>query len=140
MGAPNLTIEVSPSTVHVGDVGTIYRATLANVELPADPLIADIVRLLFSLPGQIVLEKEAQIEAGAGSPVDSWVFSYQVQGDDGAGSPPEIFHAQEGPLRIQAYLEWSNTGSPSAEHFQFHSDVATVDSDGQELRIFPNVA
>jgi len=137
----NLTITVIPATVHVGDVGTVYRGRLTGINPPFDPLEADLVQLIFSLPGDVVLTKDAAIEPDpdSGSPVDAWRLEYQVQGDDGSGSPAGVFHETEGPIRIQAALRWTSSGSPSAEELQWHSDVATVDVNGQELRIFPNL-
>lgn len=139
----SLTIEVIPASVHVGDVGTIYRGRITGINPPFDPLESGVlVHLIFSLPNGIVLTKDASIEADpdAGSPVDAWRLEYQVQGDDGAGSPAGVFHADEGPMRIQAELRWVGSGSPSAEELQWHSDVVTTDVNGQELRIFPNLA
>jgi len=141
MAAPNFTVHVSPASIHVGDVGTIYQGRIMNVEPPFDPLTADIRHLLFYFENGSMLTKAADAEAdpSAGSPTAAWFLSYTVKGDDGLGSPAGIFHAAAGALRIQAYLEWTQQGSPSAEHLQWHSDVATVDIDGQELRIFPNL-
>lgn len=143
MSEPNLVVTVLPASIHVGDVGTIYRGRITGINPPFDPLDTGVdVQLIFSLPNGIVLTKVATIEAApdAGSPVDAWRLEYQVQGDDGTGSPAGVFHADEGAMRIQAALRWLGSGSPSAEELQWHSDVATVDSDGQELRIFPNLA
>lgn len=127
--------------VHVGDVGTVYRVHIEDISSTLDPEQADIRRIIFSLPGDVVLVKDAELELDpdSGSPANAVFLTYQVTGDDGAGSPAGIFHAQEGAMRIQGYLEWTGEGSPSAEHVRFHSDVVTVDENGQELRIFPNL-
>lgn len=138
----NLTITVTPANPHVGDVGTIYTGRITDIGAIFDPLSSDVVgHLIFSLPNGIVLEKTASIEADpdVGSPADAWLLTYQVQGDDGAGSPAGIFHADEGPMQIQASLRWTGSGSPSAEELQWRSDVATTDQNDQELRIFPNL-
>ncbi len=127
--------------VHVGDVGWVYTVYMADISSTLDPEQADIRRIIFSMPGGITLVKDADLEldVDSGSPPNAVFLTYQVTGDDGAGSPAGIFHAQEGAMRIQGYLEWTGEGSPSAEHVRFHSDVVTVDENGQELRIFPNL-
>ena len=141
MADPTIRVQILPASVHVGDVGTVYRARVTGIQPPFDPLDADIHQLIFGLPGDITLTKDATIAADpdAGSPVDAWLLEYQVQGDDGAGSPAGVFHATQGPVSVQASLRWSGSGSPSAEELQWHSDVATVDLDGKDLRIFPNL-
>jgi hypothetical protein len=51
---------------------------------------------------------------------------------DGAGSPPDEFHATAGKMKMQAYLEW-------ADGTKFHSDLRSTDTDGRELRVYPNL-
>lgn len=118
--------------IHVGDVGTLYRAKVYSDQVAFDPSTASVKQLIFKLPGGVVLTKTATVTDDGLSPAESWYLTYAVQANDGAGSPPGDFHALPGPVRIQAYLEWADGSS-------FHSDVQTVDEDGRELRIFRNI-
>lgn len=118
--------------VHVGDIGTEYRVRIMDSGINFDPSLASITRLIFSLPGGIVLTKDAIVLTN-GSPATIWYLSYTVLAGAGAGSPPAEFHATAGRVKVQAYLEW-------ADGTTFHSDVQTTDDEGRELRIFANLA
>jgi len=118
--------------VHVGDVGTQYRVRILDDGVDFDPSDAPVKRLIFLMPGGVVLVKEASVETDA-SPATRWFLTYTVQQDDGAGSPPDEFHAIPGKVKVQAYLEWA---SP---YRQFHSDIQTVDENGVELQIWENL-
>ena len=116
--------------IHVGDIGTIYRVRVLDDGVDFDFSAANVMELIFKMPNGVILHKTATMTTD-GSPADTWFLEYEVQPGDGIGSPGE-FHDNEGPYSIQAYLHW-------ADGRQFHSTIETVDSDGEELRIFPNL-
>lgn len=116
--------------IHVGDIGTIYRVRVLDDGVDFDFSTADIMELIFLMPNNIVLHKTATLGTDA-SPATKWYLEYTVMPGDGVGSPGE-FHDNPGPLQIQGYLHW-------ADGTQWHSNVQTVDTDGQELRIYPNL-
>lgn len=116
--------------IHVDDIGTIYHVPVLDGGEPFDFSTASVMELIFRMPNGVILRKTATL-ATDGSPATQWFLDYQVQPGDGVGSPGE-FHDNEGPLAVQAYLEW-----PDGNHW--HSNVQTMDTDGQELRIFPNL-
>lgn len=117
--------------IHVGDIGTTYRVHVLDDNAEFDISGAITTDLLFQMPNGIVLRKGATVTT-EGSPAEKWFLEYQVQPGDGVGSPGE-FHDNEGPIAVQAFLEW-------ADGNRWHSNIQTVDTDGQELRIFPNLA
>lgn len=118
--------------VHVGDIGTTYKARVFDNCLPYDPTEATIKRLIFQLPGGVVLVKDATVEA-EGSPADSWLLTYQVgEGDGEDGSPPSEFHAAPGFVKIQVYLEW-------ADGSKYSSNVVSSDENGHTLKIYKNL-
>ncbi len=116
--------------IHVGDIGTIYRVRVLDNGIDFDFSTADIMELIFLMPNNIVLHKAATMTTD-GSPATQFFLEYQVMPGDGVGSPGE-FHDNEGPLAVQAYLHFPDSS-------QFHSSIQTIDTDGQELRIFPNL-
>lgn len=116
--------------IHVGDIGTLYRVRALDNCVDFDISTADVLELTFLMPNGVKLTKTATM-ATEGSPATQWFLEYEVQPGDGVGSPGE-FHDNEGPMRVQGYLHW-----PDGK--QWHSTVETVDSDGQELFIFPNL-
>jgi hypothetical protein len=118
--------------VHVGDIGTLYRARCWDEQLPFDPTTATIKELIFRMPGGVVLTKTATLVAGVGSPATEWFLTYTVTAGAGGGSPVGEFHATDGPVQMQAYLEW-------ADGTNFHSDVRTTDDQGRELRVYRNL-
>lgn len=117
--------------VHVGDIGTEYHIRVFDDCVDFDPSDAVIKQLIFKLPGGVILTKTATVEP-EGSPATSWLLTYEVQPDDGDGSPPGEFHAAPGAFKIQAYLEW-------ADGSKYSSNVVTHDADGRELRIYKNL-
>lgn len=116
--------------VHVSDTGTVYRARILDNGVDFDVSTANLLELIFRMPSGMVLHKTATMTTD-GSPATQWFLEYQVAPGDGIGSPGE-FHDNEGPIQIQAVLGWVD-GS------QWHSNIQTMDTDGQELRIFPNL-
>lgn len=118
--------------VHVGDVGTLYRVRIYDEGVDFDPSGATTKQLIFMMPGGVVLTKTATVVPAGGSPATYWYLTYQVLADDGAGSPPDAFHAAAGKVKIQAYLAW-------ADGSKFHSDIRSTDEDGRELRVYPNL-
>ena len=119
--------------VHVGDTGTTYQVRIYDDMVPFDPTLASVKELTFKLPGAVTLTKTATV-VPEGSPVAaSWLLTYQVQANDGPGSPGADFHATTGAFKIQAYLEW-------ADGSKYSSNVVTHDEAGRELRIYKNLA
>jgi hypothetical protein len=116
--------------IHVGDIGTLYHVEILDAGTPFDPDGATVTQLIFKMPNGAILRKDATVTTD-GSPADQWFLDYEVQAGDGLGSPGE-FHDNEGILQVQAFLEWGDGR-------QWHSDVVMTDTDGQELRIFPNL-
>jgi hypothetical protein len=118
--------------VHVGDLGTLYRARVWDEDVPFDPSSALIKQLIFRLPNHDVITKNATVVDDGLSPPTAWYLTYMIQAGDGLGSPPQEFHLEPGPMKIQAFLEW-------ADGTHFHSDVRTTDDQGRELRIYRNL-
>jgi hypothetical protein len=116
--------------IHVGDIGTVYRVHVLDDDHEFDISAATTSELIFQMPNGVIFHKSASITS-EGSPPDAWFLEYEVQPGDGIGSPGE-FHDNEGPLAVQAFLEW-------ADGKRWHSNIQTMDTDGQELRIFPNL-
>lgn len=116
--------------IHVGDIGTVYIIRLLDDGSDFDISAADVTELIFKMPNGLVLRKTATVVTD-GSPPDQWSLEYEVQPGDGVGSPGE-FHDNPGPFQFQAYVHF-----PDGK--QWHSNVQTVDTDGQELRIHPNL-
>jgi hypothetical protein len=116
--------------IHVGDIGTLYHVEVLDAGQPFDPAGATITQLIFKMPNGLILRKDATVTT-EGSPADSWFLDYTVVPGDGIGSPGE-FHDNEGAFQVQGYLEWGDGRN-------WHSDIITADTDGQELRIFPNL-
>lgn len=116
--------------IHVGDIGTLYRVRVLDDGVDFDFTSADTMELIFRMPNGVILRKTASAGTN-GSPTTQWFLEYEVQPGDGLGSPGE-FHDNEGPFQVQGYLHW-------ADGKQWHSNVQTMDTDGQELRIFPNL-
>jgi hypothetical protein len=118
--------------IHVGDIGTIYRSLVVDQDGNSfDPSDAIIMKLIFKMPNGVILWKDA-VMTDNGSPATQWWLEYQVQPGDGIGSPGE-FHDNAGLLEVEGYLEY-------ASGYIFHSQIITTDEDGQELRIFENLA
>jgi hypothetical protein len=118
--------------IHVGDVGTVYRARIMDQGGDFDPSTASVKQLIFRLPGGVVLVKDAQLDVGTGDEAGQLFLAYAVEANAGAGTPPGDFHAQPGRVRMQGYLEWANGD-------RYHSDEITTDVDGNELVIKPNL-
>lgn len=116
--------------IHVGDIGTVYHVEITDSCQPFDPSDADIAQLIFQMPNGVILRKDATVTT-EGSPADAWFLDYEVMPGDGVGSPGE-FHDNPGPLAVQAYLHF-------ADGTQWHSNIQTLDTDGKELYIFPNL-
>ena len=118
--------------VHQFDVGTKYRVRVKDENGDFDPSSALIKRLIFLMPGNTyVLEKDATVEVGSGAELGQWFLTYTVVAD--AGSPQdEEFHQFTGRFKVQGYLEWANGD-------KYHSNVQTVDDDGNELRVHRNL-
>lgn len=117
--------------VHVNDIHTKYRLWVIDEGGPFDPSGAAVKQLIFRMPNSVVLIKTATVETD-GSPATRWALTYTVQALDGAGSPPEEFHAAPGNVSIQGYLQYADGG-------QWHSNVQTVDDDGEPLRVHKNL-
>lgn len=116
--------------VHVGDIGTVYKVHVLDGGEEFDISAATVHELIFRMPNGAILRKTADITTN-GSPATAWYLEYEVQPGDGLGSPGE-FHDNEGAFQVQGFLQW-------ADGKQWHSNVQTMDTDGQELRIFPNL-
>jgi hypothetical protein len=113
--------------IHVGDIGTVYQAVVSAEGMSSDP---DVAELIFLMPNNTVITKTAVVTPD-GSPATSWTLEYEVQPGDGIGSPGE-FHDNAGAFQMQAFVHF-----PDGK--QFHTKIQTVDTDGFELRIFPNL-
>lgn len=118
--------------IHVADVGTEYRMEVLDNCEPFDPSDADVMQLIFQLPGGDVLVKTASLETDNSSPATRWYLTYTVQPDDGFGSPPDDFHAKTGPLKVQFYLEYTDGR-------KYHSTIQTKDTQGRTLRVYKNL-
>lgn len=116
--------------IHLGDVGTEYRAAVVDQDGPFDPSSADVKQLIFRMPDGSRVERDAEVQTD-GSPATQWFLSYIVEPDDVEGSPAE-FHSLEGRITIQAYLEWSDGR-------KFHSDIRRTDDEGRDLRVRSNL-
>lgn len=116
--------------IHVGDIGTLYRVRALDRGVDFDISGADVAELIFKLPNNVTVRKTATVTT-EGSPADTWYLEYEVQPGDGVGSPGE-FHDNPGPFQVQGYVHFSDGK-------QWHSNIQTVDTDGQELRIHPNL-
>jgi hypothetical protein len=118
--------------VHVQDLGTTYRVRVKDEGADFDPSAASVKKLLFLMPGNdVVLEKDAAVEVGSGAEVGQWFLTYEVGADE--GSPEDEFHQNAGRFKVQGYLEW-------ADGTKYHSNVQTLDKDGNELRVHRNLA
>ncbi len=117
--------------VHQGDIGTLYRVRVMDEGADFDPSDASVKTLLFKMPGNsTILERTATVEVGSGSEAGQWFLTYEVGADD--GSPEDQFHQNAGKFKVQGYLEWS-------DGTKYHSNVQTVDNEGNELRVHRNL-
>jgi len=118
--------------IHVGDIGTIYRSLVVDQDGNSfDPTGATVMKLIFKMPNGLILWKDAVMTTN-GSPATQWFLEYEVMPGDGVGSPGE-FHDNAGLLQVEGYLEY-------ADGRVFHSQIISSDEDGNELRIFENLA
>ena len=92
-----------------------------------DPSEADTTELLFKLPSGETVAVPATITTN-GSPATAWYLEVIVTG---AGDT-EGFHDLPGKVSIQGHIVWS-AGN------EFHTQIITIDSDGNELRVFKNL-
>src|SRR5690348_12215415 len=70
--------------IHVGDIGTLYRARVLDAGDDFDPTIATLAELIFALPNGHTLRKTATVTTDA-SPATEWYLDYTVQAGDGIG-------------------------------------------------------
>lgn len=117
--------------IHVGDTGTPYSAWLYDNGEDYDPTGAVVMQIIFRMPGGIVLRKDATLVTD-GSPATAWYFTYTVQPNDGAGSPPGEFHSAPGRIKMQGYVEYANG-------YKWHSDEVSVDIEGRDLQVYENI-
>lgn len=118
--------------VHVGDTRTTYYMPIYDDDLAEtnfDPSDAATKTIYFKMPGQSALLPRA------GTPVQkvingvsTWCLSYTV-------TPADViagFHQETGRVSMQAKLTY-------ADGSVFSSTTLTVDFEGNDMRVYPNL-
>ena len=105
------------ANVHVGDIGTKYKAKIQDNGAAFDPSLATKLQLIFNTPAGI-LERTASIESSGGQ----WFLTYTVGPADGVA-----FHGERGTYSLQGYLEFAG-----GEKFSTNIETYTVDKNLRE--------
>src|SRR6476661_9991439 len=87
--------------VHVGDVGTTYKARIVDDGTPFDPTTATVKKLIFKTPDGVVT-RDAIVTSAAVDGVDQWYLLYIVI----AADITDGLHKTPGTYSWQGYLEF----------------------------------
>jgi hypothetical protein len=102
------------ANVHVGDVGTLYKAKIQDVGVPFNPTAATVKKLVFKTPAG-VLERNATVTTDG----TDWYLEYQLQ----AAVPGDLtFHQKKGGYSWQGYVEF-----PDGQRYHTNIETYTVD-------------
>lgn len=93
--------------VHVGDIGTKYKAKILDAGVAFDPTTATIKKLIFKTPLGVI-EKTATVTTDG----TNWYLEYTVQAAD------TTFHLNKGTYSWQGYVEFA-----SGE--KYHTNIET---------------
>ena len=69
-------------TVHIGDIGTTFKAEIKDANLPFDPSSAVTKSLIFSSPNDEVFTKDATVTTSGTGAKQRWYLVYSVTTDD----------------------------------------------------------
>ena len=107
------------SEVHLGDIGTRYKARIKDAGAAFDPSDATTKQIIFKMPQGVLVKTATALQEG-----DDWFLVYDVT--------ESTFHSAVGKVSLQAFLEFP-------DGTEYHSDIQTLDEDGNELRVHKNI-
>jgi hypothetical protein len=85
-------------TVHVGDIGTCYQATIQDAGAPFDVSAAISALLIFQTPAGVLQRNATVSQEGA-----DWVLTYQL-----SAGVDDAFHATPGVYRWQGIVAFAD--------------------------------
>jgi len=98
--------------VHVGDIGTLYKAKVQDLGTPIDISTATVKKLIFKAPAGVV-EKVATVI----HPDADWYLTYTaVAADSNAGG----IHSKKGTVSWQGYVEFASGD-------RYHTNIETYE-------------
>lgn len=102
------------SNVHVGDVGTRYKARILANDEPYDPTMADEMTIIFTLPEGDNVERDAFLTTEGTGDKQKWFLNYDVELAD----ITDGLHAEPGVYQWQGYLHFP-------DDTEYHTNIDT---------------
>jgi hypothetical protein len=103
-------------TIHVGDIGTTFKAELKDAGVAFDPTDATTTQFHFKSPSGVIIERDAEITTSGTGSRTRWYLIYTTE----AADITDGLNSEEGEYSWQALIEFTD-GS------HFHTTIATYD-------------
>lgn len=97
--------------VHVGDIGTLYKAEIQDAGVAFDPSAATIKKLIWQTPGGVIERNATVTDNGLTGASQKWYLEYQLE-----SGVDDNFHQYQGKYKWQGYVEFSNG-------HQYHTNI-----------------